>query len=194
MIRLLISFAVIIFSLGLGLFLPLPASSGTHLAPLPKSSARSPIARTETPRPAPESAPSAQEPGEKKRLIQLEKAYVILSEPEERSTIIDEISDLETPGTVAVLGRLFSIETDPELKEALLEAVGWTDTPDAAKAVAYAAALPTAQPASVRLAAIDGLSELDANLSMPLLRSLIADSDEEVRSAALETIRSLENQ
>jgi HEAT repeat protein len=122
----------------------------------------------------------------------LEKGYVILSEAEERSTIIDTISDLETPETVPALGRLFAIETDPELKEELIEAVGWGDTTDAAKAMVYAAALPVEQPASVRLAAIDGLSEIDANLALPLLRPLIADPDQEVHDAVLETIRNLE--
>jgi hypothetical protein len=68
-IRLLIFFAVIIFSLGLGLILPLPADpwSPTPSVIQPKSGAQRAVARSEAPHTAPESAPSAHEPEEKKR-------------------------------------------------------------------------------------------------------------------------------
>jgi HEAT repeat protein len=135
----------------------------------------------------------SQDAEERKRLTQLERGYVIIADSEERNTIIDTISEMETPAIVPALGRLFAIETDPELKEALIEAVGWGETTDSAKAEVYVKALGADQPASVRQAAIEGLADLDAKEAVPLLRPLAEDTDQEVRAAALEAIRSFEN-
>lgn len=142
---------------------------------------------------ASEQTPPVSKEREQKRLNDLEKLYVVTNDTEERSTIIDTISDLETPAIVPVIGRLFAIETDAELKESLIDAVGWSEVTDSEKAAIYSSALGTGQPANVRMAAIEGLAELDSKEALPLVRPLAEDADMEVRKAALETIRGFEN-
>ena len=107
---------------------------------------------------------------------------------------IRSIADLEIPAIVPVLGRLFAIEANPELKEALIEAVGWGETTDAEKAAVYARALGGDQPVAVRLAATEGLSDLDSkDEALRWLGPLAEDADPEVCAAAQEAIRGFEN-
>ncbi len=200
MIRLIVFFATIFLSVGAGYFLPPfgdpePSPTATSEAaartaqPKPSSIPR---LRTDTRRNTRAQARKIHLEEMQKRLVQLERGYVIVDDAEGRDAIIDTISEIKTPAIVPTLGRLFAIETDPELKEALIEAVGWSETTDAAKAAVFAVALPAGQPKGARLAAIDGLAELDAKTALPCLQSLADDADEEVRVAVRQAIRSFE--
>jgi HEAT repeat protein len=134
------------------------------------------------------------EPTDKpKRLRELERAYVVLDDAEARSATIDKIAELEIPGIAEALGRLFAIETDPELKEAILSEIGWSDDPDPVRAAALAQGLQPDQPATVRRAAVDEFMELEPATALPLLRPLLNDPDESVRAGAKDAIYVLEN-
>jgi HEAT repeat protein len=121
-------------------------------------------------------------------LIQYEATH----DSSDRAEIIDELGDEETADALKVLGRLFQIETDPELKNEILAATNGIEGQTEGKLLIIGAALKPTQPADVRDAAIDVLQGLDDSRAIPVWQTLLNDTDPEIRSVAKAQIAQLQ--
>lgn len=133
----------------------------------------------------------APEPTPKEVLQQLntlETAYTANPDFTKRVETLYKISDIGTPESVTVLGRLFQSERDPHLKTELVDSLADIDGLEDRKLAILTAAAGADQPKEVRETAIDGLGDLEAKYSLPILQALASDADEDIREQAKDMI------
>ncbi|MEI6085599.1 MAG: HEAT repeat domain-containing protein [Verrucomicrobiota bacterium] len=122
----------------------------------------------------------------------LEAGYIANPDFSKRVEAIYKISDLATPEAITVLGRLFHMEKDPDLKIEVIDSLSDIDEMDDRKIAILTAAAGADQPKDVRESAIDGLGDLEPKYALPILQSLVNDSDEDIRDAAKDQIEQLQ--
>jgi hypothetical protein len=123
-----------------------------------------------------------------KQIAQYENVYRSSTDFSSRIDAIYRISDAGTAGAITALGRLFTFETDPELKTEILDALSDVDGQDSQKVVILSAAVSPDQAKDVRQSAIDALSNIDAQKSLPILQNLANDSDSDISESASNAI------
>ena len=125
---------------------------------------------------------------------ELEKNYLANPDFTERVQVIFQLSDLGSADALAVLGRLFQKEQDPDLRVQVLNSLFDIEGHDDKKAALLAAGVATNQPKDVRDAAIDALGDIEAKRAVPILQSLLTDTDEDLREHAKDIIEQLQTQ
>jgi HEAT repeat protein len=122
----------------------------------------------------------------------LEKNYLATTNQEERLDILMDIADTPSAESIKALARLFSAETDAELKIDLLDSLlaieGFKDEKLDMLKLGVRAGLPI----EVRQSAIDGLIDLDDPRVIPVFNGLLNDPNEEVREAAKDALEMLQ--
>jgi hypothetical protein len=130
---------------------------------------------------------------EKQRVAKLEKEYLAATELTDKIRAIYDITDPGTPQALDALTRLFRVETDPELKRQLIDALPDIEgEQDRKLAMLTTAILPT-QPAEVRQAAIDSMVLLEDRRAISILQSLLNDPVEDIRDDAKDAIEQLKD-
>ena len=157
-----------------------PASAGKALAPT-----QSTAAMVTTKPDAEEATPTAPE---------LEKNYLANPDFTERVQVIFQLSDLGSVDALGVLGRLFQKEQDPDLRVQILNSLFDIEGQDDKKSALLAAGVATNQPKDVRDSAIDALGDIEAKRAVPILQSLLNDTDEDIREHAKDIIEQLQTQ
>jgi hypothetical protein len=173
---------------------PTPAEQGAPAKPAPTPSVSTPThspsaATASQPTAAPVATPTGN-PAQEAAVI--ENAYVANPEFSARVENIYKLTDAGTPEAISVLGRLFQMEKDPELRTEILDSLFDIDGQDERKAALFAAGAASNQPKEVRQSAVDGLEDIDAKYALPILQSLTTDPDEDIRDAAKDAIESLQ--
>jgi HEAT repeat protein len=92
------------------------------------------------------------------------------------------------------LGGLFQTEKDNDLKTEILDSLFDIDGQEDRKAALLAVGAGSDQAKDVRQSAIDGLSNLDPKVAIPILQSLAGDPDPDIRELAKDTIDQLQTQ
>jgi type IV secretory pathway VirB10-like protein len=123
---------------------------------------------------------------------QLESTYHNTPEFPKRVAIIYELSSVESPATIDVLGRLLSNESDQELKIELINSLSDVEGENDKKLAILSGALRPDQPKEVRLEAIDALVETEDKRAIQILQGLLKDPDEEIRDATQDGIEQLQ--
>ena len=123
---------------------------------------------------------------------QLEVAYRNEQEEVGKFEIIDTLADMGTLQAVQTMDRLFQAESDLEMKIEILDSLQLIDEHHSYKMRIFSNALLASQPFEVRLAAIDGLLELDDPGVIPVLRGLLNDPNPEIRESARDAIDFIE--
>ena len=160
----------------------IPAAAPAVKAVTPKSAAVPPaVVKAD----AEEATPTAPE---------LEKNYLANPDFTERVQVIFQLSDLGSADALAVLGRLFQKEQDPDLRVQVLNSLFDIEGHDDKKAALLAAGVATNQPKDVRDAAIDALGDIEMKRAVPILQSLLTDTDEDLREHAKDIIEQLQTQ
>ena len=122
-------------------------------------------------------------------IANLELAYVTNTEFSARAEVIYKISDVGTPGAIPALGRVFSMESDPELKTEVLSLLADIDNQDEQKIAILSVAVGADQPKEVREAAIDAITDLGSpQRGLLILQSLANDPDSEIRDDVKDAI------
>ena len=117
----------------------------------------------------------------------LERKYLEAQEPTAREEILEELRDMDNAEAVQAFGHLFEGSTDEKTKLDLLATLDQMDC-GIGKLAILVTAVRTDQPAEVRAAAIDTLSEMSDPAARQLLQTLTQDSDPAIREAALDAI------
>ena len=125
---------------------------------------------------------------------ELEKTYLANPDFTERVQVIFQLSDLGTVDALGVLGRLFQKEQDPDLRIQVLNSLFDIEGQDDKKAALLAAGVATNQPKDVRDAAIDALGDIEAKRAVPILQSILSDTDEDIREHAKDVIEQVQAQ
>lgn len=123
---------------------------------------------------------------------QVEQAYKAHPEFSDRVQYIYQLSDMGTAEALAALGRIFHVEKDDELKVEVLNSLFSIDGLDDKKAVLASVGVSAHLAKDVRLAAIDALADIAAEHSLPILKTLVSDPDEDVRDSAKDTIEQIQ--
>jgi len=122
-------------------------------------------------------------------IANLELAYVTNTEFSARASAEPKISDVGTPGAIPALGRVFSMESDPELKTEVLSLLADIDNQDEQKIAILSVAVGADQPKEVREAAIDAITDLGSpQRGLLILQSLANDPDSEIRDDVKDAI------
>ncbi|HUJ10826.1 MAG TPA: HEAT repeat domain-containing protein [Verrucomicrobiae bacterium] len=154
-----------------------------------------PTAPTPEPAPTPPASSSEEEtPAQLAAEVQqLESTYHNTPDFQKRVGIIYDITSVESPAAVDAIGRLFSVEPDPDLKTELIDSLSDIDGENDKKLNILTSALSANQPKDVRLEAIDAISDTEDKRGIQLLQPLLQDPDEEVRDAAKDSIDDLQS-
>ena len=155
-----------------------------------------PVVKPVTAKPVPVPAAAAKADAEEATPTapELEKTYLANPDFTERVQVIFQLSDLGSADALATLGRLFQKEQDPDLRVQVLNSLFDIEGHDDKKAALLAAGVATNQPKDVRDAAIDALGDIDAKRAVPILQSLLSDTDEDLREHAKDVIEQLQTQ
>ncbi len=124
------------------------------------------------------------EPAAKPQPVALEKDYQAATEQNRKFEIIYKLGEDGSRDAVLALGRLFQSEPDVDLKSEIINVLSATDGSDKEKLAIYTQAAQPGQSNDVRLAAIDGLSDIEDLRVVPVLQGLTKDPDSEVSNAA----------
>ena len=167
-----------------------PAQTNTTAGAVPAEPSRPGVSTTnaQPPAPPPSRAAAKPETGTAQSAAQLEQSYASNPDFPKRVEIIYKLSDLATPQSVAVLGRLFQAEKDPDLRTEVLDSLYDIEGLDDKKAVVLAAGASADQPQEVRESAIDGLTDIDPKTALPILQGLLNDPNPEIREAAKDAL------
>jgi len=141
--------------------------------------------------------PGAESPQDTQETLQeianLELEYMTNTEFSARAEVIYRISDVGTPGAIPALGRVFSMESDPELKTEVLSLLADIDNQDDQKLAILYAAVGADQPKEVREAAIDAVTDLESpQRGLLILQSLANDPDPEIREDVKDAIEQVQ--
>jgi HEAT repeat protein len=169
-----------------------PAPAAQPDKPQPSGMPPLPPSTTKTPTVTPPSAVPAvgnQGAGE---ISQIEAAYLANPDFAKRVELIYKISDVGTVESIAALSRLFNQEKDPDLKIEVVDSLFDIDGLDQHKVALLVTASAANQPKEVRESAIDALGDLEPKYALPILQSLAADPDEDIREAAKDQIELLQ--
>jgi hypothetical protein len=122
----------------------------------------------------------------------LETSYIANPDFSQRVQIIYKLSDIGTPESLASLGRIFHMEKDPDLKVEVLDSLFDFDGQDQNKAALLAQGAGPDQPKDVRESAIDGLTDIEAKIALPILQALANDPDAEVRDLVRDALEQVQ--
>jgi HEAT repeat protein len=134
---------------------------------------------------------SSARPGEvKAHPSQLGERLRAEEDPSARGEIISALWEIATPEAVETLRRHFFIEREPDVKTDIVAGLAENQRPDTRELRfgILSAALASAQPEEVRLAAIGLATEFDDIRAVALLQNLAQDPSEEIREAAKEAL------
>lgn len=123
-------------------------------------------------------------PEARQRVATLQTAYQAAGGFDDRFDVINEISEVNSVAAVEILEQLFRAETSAELREELINGLIPIGGCKNEKLRFLRLGIAANQPAAVREAAMDGLVDLEDARALPLLKELMADPDEKVRSVA----------
>jgi len=127
-----------------------------------------------------------------KPLPVLEKSYLATTNQEERLDILMDIADTPSAESIKTLARLFSAESDAELKIDLLDSLLAIDGFKEEKLDMLKLGVRPGLPIEVRQSAIDGLIDLDDPRVIAVFNGLLNDPEEEVREAAKDALEMLQ--
>ena len=160
---------------------PAPAMQQVTRIPQPPGQGTIVISGAE---PDPDAAP--------KPLPVLEKNYLATTNQEERLDILMDIADTPSAESIKTLARLFSVESDPELKIDLLDSLLAIDGFKEEKLDMLKLGVRPGLPIEVRQSAIDGLIDLDDPRVIAVFNGLLNDPEEDVREAAKDALEMLQ--
>ncbi len=166
---------------------PTPATVTQEVAPVKPTTIVQPMENLKSlPSPPPAATPEA-------TVGQLELRYRGERETAARGEIVREIAGVNNADAVLALGRLFQNERNSVTRLAIITALGDVDTDAAPQArMATLTSALHGQPRDVRIAALDGLAQLDDPRALALLRRTGAeDADKQVRETAVALYRAL---
>jgi predicted small lipoprotein YifL len=126
------------------------------------------------------------------RAQMLETEYINKPDFSERVRIIYKLSDSGTPEALASLGRIFHMEKDPDLKVEVLDSLFDIDGQDQSKAALLAQGAGPDQDRDVRESAIDGLTDIDPRIALPILQAMVNDPDPEIRELVRDAIEQVQ--
>lgn len=124
----------------------------------------------------------------------LEQRYFAATDAAERAEIAGELFDLNTPEAATTARRLFSVEGDEDVKLVLLTELAQMDSPTEREqnfGIFVTALFPT-QSRTIRETAISLLASFGDARAVQVLRNLSKDPDAEIREAAAEAVRELQ--
>jgi HEAT repeat protein len=177
---------------------PAPSSeataSATNAAAPAHATANGPVTSIS---PLPTNLPTLPSPSTAENTMQvesLENSYKSNLDFSTRVDVIYKLSDIGTAEAISVLGRLFHLEHDTDLRVEILDSLFDFEGSDDKKAAIFAAGAAAGQPKEVREAAIDGLGDIEPHLAIPILQALLSDPDEEIRDDAKDAIEQLQSQ
>lgn len=122
----------------------------------------------------------------------LETDYINKPDFSERVRIIYKLADSGTPEALASLGRIFHMEKDEDLKVEVLDSLFDIDGQDQSKAALLAQGAGPDQHRDVRESAIDGLTDIDPQIALPILKALANDPDPEIRELVRDAIEQVQ--
>jgi type IV secretory pathway VirB10-like protein len=177
-----------------------PSQSGEKTATAPTTPATPmPSEVTPAPAPAPAPAPSPSAAAQEEtpaqlaaQVQQLESTYHNTPDFQKRVGLIYDLSSIESPATIDAIGRLFSVEPDPELKVELINSLSDIEGENDKKLAVLTSALRPDQPKDVRLEAIDAVAETEDKRGVQILQGLLQDADEDIRESAQDGIDQLQ--
>lgn len=134
--------------------------------------------------------PAADDSGDppQKPLPVLERSYATTTNRDERLDVMMDIAEQPSAEAVKTLTRLFSAETDTDLKVDLLDSLLGIEGFKDEKMIMLTLGIQAGLPAEVRQSAIDGLIDLEDTRAISLLNGLKNDPDPEIRQAAEDAI------
>jgi hypothetical protein len=174
---------------------PPPPLTITKAAPPPPSST---VDVVPTPPPeafAPTSPPVADEETQAQlaaEVKQLESDYQNTTDFQKHVVIIYSLSSNESTDTIDAVSRLFLGEKDQELRIEMINSLTDIQDQNDKKLAILSSALQADQPKEVRLAAVDGMGDVQDNRAIQVLQGFVNDPDEDVRDAAHDTIEQLQ--
>jgi len=123
---------------------------------------------------------------------QFETDYQNTPDFQKRVVIIYNLSSVDSPDTIDVIGRLFLNEKDKELKIELVNSLLDIDGQNDKKLAILSTAIRGDQPKDVRLEGIDGMGDTEDKRAVQMLQGLLTDPDEDIREGAQDTIDQLQ--
>ncbi len=123
---------------------------------------------------------------------QFETDYQNTPDFQKRVVIIYNLSSVDYPDTIDVIGRLFLNEKDKELKIELVNSLLDIDGQNDKKLAILSTAIRGDQPKDVRLEGIDGMGDTEDKRAIQRLQALTTDPDEDIREGAQDTIDQLQ--
>jgi hypothetical protein len=164
---------------------PPPPSSTADIVPTPPPEASAPtsppVADDETP-----ALLAAQ-------VKQLESDYQNTTDFQKHVVIIYSLSSNDSTDTIDAVSRLFLSEKDQDLRIEMLNSLTDIQGQNDKKLAILSSALLADQPKEVRLAAIDGMGDVEDNRAIQVLQGYVNDPDEDVRDSAHDTIEQLQS-
>jgi hypothetical protein len=177
--------------------LPPPPLTINKVAPAPTESSTANVIPTPPPEAsAPTSPPVADEEAMTQlaaEVKQLESDYHNTEDFQKHVVIIYELSSNDSTDTIDAVSRLFLSEKDQELRIEMINSLTDIDGQNEKKLAVLSSALAADQPKEVRLAAIDGMGDVQDNRAIQILQGYVNDTDEDVRDSAHDTIEQLQS-
>jgi hypothetical protein len=164
---------------------PPPPSSTVNVVPTPSPEASAPT--------SPPVADDETQAGLAAQVRQLESDYQNTTDFQKHVVIIYNLSSNDSTDTIDAISRLFLNEKDQELRIEMINSLTDIEGQNDKKLAILNSALQTDQPKEVRLAAIDGMGDVDDNRAIQVLQGFVNDPDEDVRDAAHDTIEQLQS-
>jgi hypothetical protein len=177
-----------------------PAPAGPEQGGQPPAEIVAPQPTSPTPTNLVSIAPTSKEPLDvrlqKKFDAQLQE-YQAAKDPAKRSDIAWEIAMMGDSGVpkyevAKVLGNLFASESDPDVKQDILDHLELLG--DSAAFEEVVRGVDANQPAEIRVAAISVMESLEDARAVPILEKLLQDKNADVREAAKSALDSLNSQ
>jgi hypothetical protein len=145
---------------------------------------------------APTSPPVAEEEAQAQlaaEVKQLESDYQNTTDFQKHVVIIYSLSSNESTDTIDAVSRLFLGEKDQELRIEMINSLTDIQGQNDKKLAILSNAVQADQPKEVRLAAVDGMGDVEDNRAIQVLQGFVNDPDEDVRDAAHDTIEQLQS-
>jgi hypothetical protein len=124
---------------------------------------------------------------------QLESDYQNTTDFQKHVVIIYSLSSNDSTDTIDAINRLFLSEGDQELRIEMINSLTDIEGQNDKKLAILSGALRADQPKELRLAAIDGMGDVEDSRAIQVLQGYVNDPDEDVRDSAHDTIEQLQS-